>query len=1288
MAGNVTTQAPGPDALLNVALRLDYLVGQITPEEFRWQDANFDRDSALGRELLFLIANNEWARASAETIDITRSDTVETTIKIDVDLSRITHEAFRGRTGQLWLPVLVLPPLRQRLPEPDPFATLTVADADGSLLATLPNADVRHRAAAALAEIIVNIAVARLPDVGGRNVSASRDQRLLLSAALYRLLRSEHVPSAVMAREVPPRRAAAGPVQRIGKARRELAILLDSYASLLTAPDEPDGAHVPGAAGAPDAAPDDNDPAGRSSFARRLTERAIQVLRAVAESAVVVVAADLGRTPTVLTVTVPSRALHQAPRRRTRVAPAPASRASRWLRPVMWNWILPRARLQIDLLLPSADADRQVQVNLPDGVSFDPSRPIATRAELDITSRQPLPVQQLPELMRQLMDATQDWPPALYQGLADLAGAKTDAAREALRDHRVGAAPGQRRLTAAEATRATREFRERLDALSEALADISAGGPGDGRRRRLAAIWAPGGDWLQVPMRRRTSTDTVSPDVVVARARMIEDVSQRAAPTAARIGVHIAVTDSEYFSIARFAGWMSVLLMAVVLGFFGIGQLLGTSSQQVSPEVLAFVLTLFTAVQAGRMERPDRSTMRGLLAQSGNVLIGALIVPTMVLAAALAFSRSGAWAVGWALGCITVQLFLQGLLRLRLWLDFARGRRAPGEALPRAGLLLHTDAPDYSHGEVLHSGWWRATTADALLVGRPAYGYVVWQHGPAPTLGSLLHGGRPAIERAVAARAQASRLADRWRSWRPQGPAAPPGAAGAAGTRGADGDGLGQPGGRPGDGPGAAGGPGGGAGSEGGTDGSASSGGAAGGGAAAAAGTGADAHGSLLEQPANVLALQRSGTIDQSLTFAVFRDEPKADWDRAAEDVTRIDLDPSQLGPVEEVSGVVGVFLGLGRDAGLLPVPDHPVTAVLRAAASARNRLNALEVQLPVPAPAAAYAHLQWARVQIGLRDGDIGRLASFLTDMQHLSETAAGGAARPVVGVQTVPEGIPRILNPPPAAANPGPAADQAQAGRLVLASDLDVVTGSGLHRTESATAATWRVMAICADWRSGVESEILAALDPGLDLAGLTTAVLHGKSVVLLLGHRPGGRGGHDQPALAGPGRGGDLVVYLDAWQSRKDLGEAREHPLLRVHMRTPDRAGATLEVLESLRATLQEMAPGVLGAGQWKVWYTRTVVAGGNAALIQLTVRLAVNPATTPSPDKPIAGWGPAEFSRIERRALALAASKMAASAALAPADAGLDAPEDTVISVGLMTTPDLQPDSAPAGASASC
>ena len=749
-------------------------------------------------------------------------------------------------------------------------------------------------------------------------------------------------------------------------------------------------------------------------------------------------------------------------------------------------------------------------------------------------------------------------------------------------------------------------------------------------------------------MQRRTTTDTVSPDVVVARARMIEDVSQRGAPYQATIGVQVAVTDSEYFSVARFSGWMSVMLMSVVFAFFLIGRLSGIASQQVSAEVLAFVLTLFAAVQAGRMERPDRSTVRGLLAQASNLLIGILILPTVVLAVALAFSRSLLWVACWALGAIAFQLVLQWLLSQRQRLDTGQQGQTPDALRTQLCILLRTDTPDYSHAEVLHSTWWRSTTADALLVGRPAYGYIVWQHGA--TLRSLLHSGRPADEPASPALSAGS--GSEW--WRLRRAA----------------DQVTQPTGTPRGGPGgpAPGRPNPGAPRAGGlppSDGQ--------------SGTGGEPPMSLLEQPANVLALQRSGTSAQSVTFAVFRDQPKGDWGAATEEVHQVDLDASQLAPTSDVSGVVGVFLGLPKDVGLLTLAGHPVTAVLRAAASDHSRLSVLEIQLPVPAPSVAYTGLQWTRVQVGLRDGDYARLASFLNDMQAL----AVGPVAPglIIGLQTVSEGIPRILNPPPAAANPGPGAEQAETRppRLVLASDLDVVAGSGLHRTENASKQTWRLLAICSDWRSAEEIKVLEALDPGLELAGLTTAILHGKLVILLLGHRPAGRGGHDKALLARPGSGdqvsdGQVIVYLDKWQSRRQLGEGHKHPLLRVRMRTPDRAGATLEVIESLRETLQEMAPGALTDQDWKVWYTRTMVTTGRAVVIQLTVRLAVNPTATPR-HRPIEHWGRAEMSRIERRALALAASKMAAGGTGSVADLGLAAPEDTVISVSLITTPDL-------------
>ena len=126
-------------------------VGAATADEFYWQESHYDHDSRHGRELLFLIANHDWVRASSEIIDISRSDAIDTTLKIDIDLGQIAHEAFQKRIGLLWLPITVLPYQqtasvqnesgRHRL-EPDPVATVT--DAAGNLLPLMPTVDIRH----------------------------------------------------------------------------------------------------------------------------------------------------------------------------------------------------------------------------------------------------------------------------------------------------------------------------------------------------------------------------------------------------------------------------------------------------------------------------------------------------------------------------------------------------------------------------------------------------------------------------------------------------------------------------------------------------------------------------------------------------------------------------------------------------------------------------------------------------------------------------------------------------------------------------------------------------------------------------------------------------------------------------------------------------------------------------------------------------------------------------------------------------------------------------------------
>lgn len=493
--------AEDEEAMRKTADDLRVMVEQVTSEEFRWQEANYDRDSLVGRELLYLAANNEWVRATAERVDVVRSDAIETEIKVDVDLDHITHEAFRQRNGQLWLPVVVLPPLkREGLPEPDPFVTLTVTDAAGNLLATLPNADVRHRISAAMAEIIINMAVAWWPDEG-HVPTAARDQRLLLSAAIYRLLRREReampseniqdkmsAPAGETREMTAPAQSAkeekvGGALPRISHARRELLRLINVYSGLLSQ-SKPDGMGEAMGPTRPQAeAPGNrNEGAPTILFELRLTQRALLVLNALAVSTIVVVTMDRHDSPTVLTVQVPSRDLHDRPAKRSVRHPGT------WWRPGTWKWVLPRAELEVDLLLPSADADRQVEVNLPAGVSFDPSQPPLRQAEMEITVRQPPLLKHLQQLMLQLRNAPENWPMPLYQCLADLAGIKAGAARELLRDHWVRPAATTTYPTLGELRTATGKFDSKLAQLRAELSRFSEGNCATARTH-LEEIW-------------------------------------------------------------------------------------------------------------------------------------------------------------------------------------------------------------------------------------------------------------------------------------------------------------------------------------------------------------------------------------------------------------------------------------------------------------------------------------------------------------------------------------------------------------------------------------------------------------------------------------------------------------------------------------------------------------------------------------------------------------------------------------------------------------------------------
>ena len=698
------------------ARQLQSIVERITPEEFRWQESHYDHDSRRGRELLFLIANHEWVRATSEIIGIERSDAIDTTLKIDIDLDQITHEAFRKKAGPLWMPVTLLTPhyarsdqlpLRDQRLEPDPFATVT--DAAGQLLPMLPTADVRHQMSAAMAEIIVNMAISHWPDTGGQRPFASRDQCLLLSAAIYRLLRRGNiVQQSITTGERAPETGAS--IGRIDNSRQQLLRTLKRYNYLLDEIAKQSSRERMG-----------QDSSRTPQFAPELARRAVVVLNALAESVLIVVPIYPASAPTVLTVRVPTRTLK-------------SSSGWKLLKPSTWM-LRPLGRLEIDALMPTSDADRELQIHLPDGMAFEPSNSKdgkdAEYPRMDIHVSRPQPLEDLTSLMNQILDQSQRQQYLSSQEcLADLAQSKMTAARETLRLYDVAPGNGGRR--------ATSMARKTLEALHIALTEFCncAGEQAKeadeklaGARDRLAAVSKKFQEETTY-LCRRVSVDRHGPSTLLARADMVEEVYQRANPTNAKICADVAVTDGEYFSIARFSGRMSLLLMTVVLAFLVSTQMLHYHGN-ISPEVLAIVLTLFSAIQAGQMQSPDRSDLRGLLSAAGNWLIAASILPAVILAVALAFSDVGWVPIIFAAICVGLQVLFQVAM-------LYGPLTATGPSRVEQSRKFSTVEPDYNLFESLRSDYWRSTTAEALMMGRPAYAYVVWQVGKPPPLKPIL----------------------------------------------------------------------------------------------------------------------------------------------------------------------------------------------------------------------------------------------------------------------------------------------------------------------------------------------------------------------------------------------------------------------------------------------------------------------------------------------------------------------------------------------------------------------
>lgn len=1136
---------------------LIHALGTVTIEDFRRQETRYDLDSRLGRELLYLIANDEWIHTTTEVVDLQKSTTIDATIRVEVNLDRITHEAFREPRDQLWLPLLVLPP-RAAGDDPDRHLTAAVplvTDAGGEVLSTLPQLQVRRWVSAALSEIMLNSGAG----LGRANLSApvTCEQRMLLGVAVWRALRGQSCspgapgarthghetpgdlgargPAASTVRVEPGRNGAPDPdtrgahpfpamTTRLDAARTDVEELLKSFREALEEP-------------APDRRADHDTPQGGGTGRSRLLVRRIAgAIDALSDdSMVVVVATPQQPGPTTFSVRLPDRPLLR-------------THSSLWASRGRGVWASRSARVTLDVLVPSAHADRQLLIRLPDGVEHVRDG-ADTAATAEIRSTVPGALnrflvlwRQVPDEVRGAMSAGSEDPglvvepgpnlDAVDRCLITVALSQADIAQDVFRYH------GGASVTHLED--AFRLARERLRWFAEDAGGEPVPRPDAGAMATLQSLAEE-----DVPLRRTPEVEPVNPGSVLVRLDAIDDSVLRGGVESARVCLTVAAEDWETLRTARFTGRMSLLILLSML----VGVVAFDSADS---QVLATLLTLFAAVQASRIEHPDRSTLRGLLTSTGSWVVPLTITPSVLLGVTLAFRPQEHDQAGLRLATLTA---LTAQLALQIALESWRVRRRPGRGgVPRLELTTFP-RPDHGRISVLHGTWWRGTAGAALLLGRTAHAYVVLQTdgGTLPDLLGTDDKSQPSqVQPPI--RTPAAVVRHLARRIVPEVPG-------------------------------------------------------------------------VLSGPANILAMLRSGTGRESLTFLVFRQEPPQNW-IAAKEARGFELSPDRLIPAGSPAGLVDVFLGLS-DPRPPDIARHPLLTVLSAAAKARWQVS--EIQLPIPAPAGGDPARRWLRVRMGLRDDDEQQLRGFLTDLtDHARDGSVGDVELLVRGA---PHVRPERLHPA-GSASPLTHTVREDDRRAIHAADLDVLSLPGA----APTGPQWEIISICSYSRAGNEKALLewvADRRPGLRLAGLTISRLYGTTVIFLLGHQQGGPGPDDQPLLGEiPDHEDDLAEVLhDEWRDGETLGTPPgpgHNRILQVHVQSRDVPGTLSEVLEALngslgRLVLRHRTPPPVS--RLEVWYLRLEVAEGQVARCRFTLRL-------PSDLSPTDGWQSADWERARR------------------------------------------------------
>jgi hypothetical protein len=903
---------------------------------------------------------------------------------------------------------------------------VTVSGVHGDL-PVVRQSQVMRQLSAALAEIFVNVA-----EHGTDAVSASRrrERRLLLAEALHDVLRHPGLAAGT------PSRAAVDDGQ--GSGRHDLVKLLKLLSDQLT--DPPD------------------DVVSERSRRPLVEHKSLDVEQAVIR-AVSVVAALRGAD--VIVVEIP-----RAPAQQVLTVHLPSRRLGR--NHLSWMQLYPQARLELEVLLPSGSADRQLEIQLPPGMSCleRPARspspgpgggpaseepPVPRRAgarepQLDVVVEidPPRVMQQFRTVMSELSRALDDR--HLHEGadgalaaLAQVALSRLDAMGDLLRTHDAVDGPGAARI------------HRHLNRLRAGLAVmVAAGGeqaPPDRLRKaanRTRSAWDDG-SWLPHALRRRAPTQAPNRRQLFARLDGVDDPDYRGATRLCYATLDVAVTEHLLGSVALFASSMGLMLITTAFVLFTLlPEVPGKGG--FDAQVLAGALTLFAAVLAARVVHPDRSTLHGLLSSAGYFAIAASTLPTVLLAIALAFP----WAQAHASIACLVCLLLQVCFVMFLFVARRRCSRAVHRHGPRM-VLQSEPVGDHRLLWPLHRSWWRALSAEALALGRPAYGYVVEQvltlpAAESPATGDAAGSGseRPAVADVTALIGLRKLLQ------------APPAATDHHPADQGDG-GL-----------------------------------------------------------ANLLALLRAATERQSMTFLVFRDQPEASW-RAQHHASPVVLNPDRLVPHEPPMTYLMLHLGLRADA----TDDdrvRPLLAMLRILA--RGKLTVDEVLLPSTPPACSAPDLRWATIRVPVGDSDLPSLAQALLTIARYRPRARDrdlwilatlSRCRKVFWIR-----------------GQAPTRRATTRGTLrgLRARDLDVVGPLArslgaqdpterertLDRTWQsepgpAPVCTWQITTLTADAGAGIEYDILKRYTthrPDLCVVGMTSAVLHGVCVVFLLAYR----------------------------------------------------------------------------------------------------------------------------------------------------------------------------------------